>query len=69
MMTEPVAVPEVVTMQLIELQRGIGAAQERFNAFLAGAMAALGLDQSEWRISPDGRRFVRQASPQGDSSD
>ena len=70
-MTEPenVAVPEATTAQLIELQRGVVQAQERFNLFLAGIMSGLGLDAEEWRISNDGRRFVKQVQPPEEGDD
>ena len=63
---ESVAVPERVTAELVQLTQAIGAAQLRFNAYLMGVMGAMDLDDT-WRISNDGRRFVKVEQPDGQS--
>ena len=65
---ENVAVPDVVTERLVQFQQAANSIQAQMQAYLSGVMAGAGLDVNEWRISPDGMRFVRNPS-QGDSKD
>ena len=58
-----IAIPENVRRSLVELTQAIEKDKMRFNAFLLGAMTALGVDAGEWRISPDGQWFVKQEPP------
>ena len=63
---ESVAVPERVTAELVQLTQGVNQAQSRFNAYLMGVMGAMDLDDT-WRISNDGKRFVKVEQPDGHS--